>query len=176
MAIFRRIGKPRRGRDLRPDHHLERLPPPHAAQGGFELGEGALGGEEGLRVELAARQQVDGALEGGRTMVVGALHRDLRVVEAVGVQGDGGARRAAAEELHQPARTDRGEGVLPGGGGAGRLDGDVEAVPRPRAAAEAGRRAPPPPPPRPGGGPPPPPPPPAPRGGARPPPPPPSPP
>ena len=93
------------------------------------------------RVERAARQEVQGAPEGRRAVVVGAFHRDLRVVEAVGVERDGGARRAAAEELDQAAGADRGEGVLPGGGGAGGLDGDVEAVAGARAAAEAGRLA-----------------------------------
>src|SRR4051794_23332710 len=128
----------------RPDHHLERLPPPHAAQGGFELLERALGGEQGARVELAAGEQRQGAGEGRRPVVVGALHGDLRVVQAVGVERHVGPRRAAAEELDEPARADRGEGVLPGGGGAGRPDGDGEAVAGARAAAEAGGLPPPP--------------------------------
>src|SRR5262245_36943817 len=92
-------------------------------------------------MERTVRQQIESAPERGGTVVVGALHGDFRVVEAMGIQRHGGAGWTAAEELDEAAWPDGGEGVLPGGGRAGGFDGDVEAVPGPGELREPRRLA-----------------------------------
>src|SRR5437763_1346544 len=81
--------------------------------------------------DAAGGEQVEGALEGGGAVVVGAADGQLAVVQAVGVERDDGARPAAAEEEDGAAGAGGGKGVLPGDGRAGRLDGEVEALPAP---------------------------------------------
>ena len=88
----------------------------------------------------ATREEREPRAHGRRRVVERAAHRQLVVVDAVGVDGRARVAREAAEHDHRPTGAREPDRVLPGRLRACRLEHDVRVAPVPRLGAEGGNQ------------------------------------